>query len=64
MSDNTWITPSQAAKKLGVTKDTLRRWAVAGRLAHLKLASGHRRYRASDIDKEVQKRLFDSKLTD
>ena len=38
------ITISQAAKELGVSISTLRRWDKSGRLSPEKTASGHRRY--------------------
>jgi len=38
------ITISQAAKELGVSVSTLRRWDKSGKLSPEKTASGHRRY--------------------
>lgn len=39
-----------AAEKLGVSDDTIRRWADAGLLAAIVLPSGHRRFRVADLD--------------
>lgn len=44
------LKPEEAAHRLGITTQTLRRWAVEGRIANIKLHNGHRRYRTADID--------------
>lgn len=44
------LMPSQAAALLGVSTDTLKRWASAGRISVVRLPSGHRRFRRGDID--------------
>ena len=44
------LSPSEAAKELGITTRTLRRYVDAGKLERaLKLPSGHARYRLSDV---------------
>lgn len=40
---------SEAAALLGVHRDTLLRWADAGKVPHLKTLGGHRRFRRSAI---------------
>lgn len=40
----------QAAQKLGVSVDTLRRWEREGKLTPERNAAGHRRYTDEDID--------------
>lgn len=40
----------QAAQKLGVSVDTLRRWEREGKLKPDRNAAGHRRYTDEDID--------------
>ncbi|MDX6273062.1 MAG: MerR family regulatory protein [Frankiales bacterium] len=40
----------EAAKALGVTPDTLRRWAKEGRVGHVELPSGQIRFRQADLD--------------
>lgn len=41
---------TEAAARLGVTDETVRRWADAGKLRHVRLPSGQRRYRQEDLD--------------
>ena len=43
------ITVSNAAEQLGVTKRTLQKWDIEGKLKALRTHGGHRRYRQSDI---------------
>ena len=38
------FTPKQLSEKLGVSKETLRRWEVNGNIQATKTAKGHRRY--------------------
>ena len=38
-----------AARILGVSVDTVRRWSDAGTLPVVTLPSGHRRYRVADV---------------
>ena len=45
------VSPAVAARLLGVSTRTLRRYADAGRLAVIVLPSGHRRYRTEDLDR-------------
>lgn len=44
------LKPEEAAHALGITTQTLRRWALEGRIPNIKLHNGHRRYRAVDVD--------------
>ena len=44
------LTGSAVAKLLAVTDETVRRWAEAGKLEHITLPSGQRRYRRSAVD--------------
>jgi excisionase family DNA binding protein len=46
---NTYISVGQAAKRLGVSIPTLRRWDAEGKLTAERTPSGHRRYLASDV---------------
>lgn len=45
------LTPGEVADALRVSLSTLREWVKDGRLHAVVLPSGHRRYRASDIEK-------------
>lgn len=44
------LTSADVARLLGLTDETVRRYAEQGKLAHVRLPSGHRRFRRSDID--------------
>lgn len=43
------LTVSEAAARLGVHPDTLRRWTDAGKVPSWTTPAGHRRYRESDL---------------
>lgn len=49
------LTISQAAELLGVHQNTLRGWADKGLVPVVKLPSGYRRFRPSDIERELAK---------
>lgn len=40
----------EAADRLGVTRETVRRWALAGKIRHVRLPSGTLRFRSGDVD--------------
>jgi excisionase family DNA binding protein len=44
-----WITLGAAAKLLGVSESTVRRWADAGELRSYRTSGGHRRVRTEDL---------------
>lgn len=46
----TWLTITQAAQRLGVHVTTLRRWADDGDIPVMLTAGGHRRFSASEIE--------------
>jgi excisionase family DNA binding protein len=46
-----YITPGEAADKLGISRTTLGRMVERGDIKPLTLPSGHRRYLRSDIEK-------------
>lgn len=48
--DDDLIPIGDAARILGVSLDTLRRWSAAGRLPVVVMPSGHRRFRVRDIE--------------
>lgn len=50
------LTISKAAKELGVSINTLRRWDKEGILVPLKTPSGHRRYNLEDIKEFYSKK--------
>ena len=49
-ADGAWLTLGQAAKYLGISESTLRKWADAGRLPAFSTPGGHRRFRTGDLD--------------
>lgn len=53
-ADVEWLTLGQAAKYLGVSDSTVRKWADAGRLAAFATPGGHRRFRRADLDEFLQ----------
>jgi excisionase family DNA binding protein len=53
-ASRTWLTASEAARRLHVSPKTVARWASEGRLAHRRTLGGHRRYDPELIDQLVQ----------
>lgn len=45
------LTPLQAARLLGVHRDTVVRWADAGRLPCWRTPTRHRRFRLEDVER-------------
>jgi excisionase family DNA binding protein len=45
------MTPSQVARELGVSADTVRDWADAGRLACLRTTAGHRLFLREEVER-------------
>jgi excisionase family DNA binding protein len=43
------LRPAEAARILGVDAQTVTRWAITGRIAVVKTAGGHRRFKESDV---------------
>lgn len=54
--DDDLLPTGPAARYLGVSDETLRRWAKANRVRVTVLPSGHRRFRRSDLDDVVDRR--------
>jgi excisionase family DNA binding protein len=52
-ASRTWLTGSQAARRLHVSPKTVSRWASQGRLEHRRTLGGHRRYDPELIDQVV-----------
>lgn len=46
------LSPTEAAKRIGVHPRTLKRWATDGKVRHVRLPSGHFRF-PSDVVAEV-----------
>ena len=45
------LTPAEAARRLGVTANTVTRWARAGKIAAFYTMGGHRRFRGSEVER-------------
>lgn len=50
MSEPFDLGPSDVARLLGVTKETVREWADRGFLPVWRTPTGHRRFRRSDVE--------------
>lgn len=44
------LNTAAAAAMLGVSNDTVRRWATTGKLRHVELPSGQLRFSAADVE--------------
>jgi excisionase family DNA binding protein len=47
---NRWLTLGEASRTLGVTPNTLRRWADRGEISSFTTPGGHRRFLANSVD--------------
>lgn len=50
-TDDELLTPSEVAKLFRVDPKTVTRWAKAGKLSSIRTLGGHRRYRATEIQR-------------
>ena len=48
------LTPAEAARKLGVTPNTVTRWSRAGKISAIQTMGGHRRFRRSEIERVLR----------
>lgn len=48
------LTPREAAEILGVHHTTLKRWADAGLIPHIRTPGGWRRFRRADVEEFIQ----------
>ena len=48
------LSPAEAAIQLGISVDTIRRWADSGLIPVVVLPSGHRRFRTEDVQAIMQ----------
>ena len=46
-----FVTPREASKSLRVSTETLKNWEKGGKLTSKKTGGGHRRYKASDVNR-------------
>lgn len=57
------VSIGKLAKELGVSRDTLRRWEVAGKISCERTPKGHRRYDLHQIKGNFSRRVFCDKQT-
>lgn len=53
-ADSEYVTAAEACRYLRVTDRTLHRWAAAGYLDVLRLPSGQRRFRRSEVERLLE----------
>lgn len=46
-----WLTVKEAAEMLGVSRITIRRYTISGKLGEVRLPSGHRRIPLAEIER-------------
>jgi excisionase family DNA binding protein len=54
--EQTWLSLGEAARRLGVHANSLRRWADNGQIAHIVTPGGHRRFAAENIHTLLEQR--------
>lgn len=57
MEENPWLQVADAARYLGISPTTLRKWADAGDLPFVKTKYGHRRFLKDDLDLFIEEHL-------
>ena len=55
MENKTLFTSTEAARKLGISPSTLRRWQAVGIAHALMLPTGHRRFTLEEIERLMPK---------
>lgn len=51
------LSPTDAAELIGVNPRTLKRWAAAGKVRHVRLPSGRFRFPADVVDEVLAERI-------
>ncbi len=51
-----YVSPREAIKYFGVSKETLRRWNIDGTIKSIKTNGGHRRYQIPNKDNNKSKK--------
>ena len=54
MAEHELLTPSEVAVMFRVDPKTVTRWARAGRLSAIRTIGGHRRFRASEVERFLE----------
>jgi excisionase family DNA binding protein len=63
MKEHALLTITEAAARLGVEQKTLRRWADAGKVPHIRTIGGQRRFEAAVIDRVRREMGFTDEAT-
>ncbi len=53
------LTPSEVAQLFRVNPKTVTRWARAGKLTAIRTLGGHRRFRASEVERRLREMSAD-----
>lgn len=51
MEEREYVGIGDAARRLGVHQNTLRKWADAGIIPHMRLPSGYRRFAVAELER-------------
>jgi excisionase family DNA binding protein len=54
MAEHELLTPSEVAVLFRVDPKTVTRWAQAGRISSIRTIGGHRRFRASEVQRFLE----------
>lgn len=54
MAENPWLTVAPAARYLGISPTTLRKWSDAGDVPFVRTKAGHRRFLISELDQFIK----------
>lgn len=54
MAENPWLTVAPAARYLGISPTTLRKWSDAGDVPYVRTKAGHRRFLISELDQFIK----------
>jgi excisionase family DNA binding protein len=54
MTENELLTPSEVAEMFRVNPKTVTRWARSGKISAVRTLGGHRRFRASEIQRLLE----------
>lgn len=54
MAENPWLQVADAARYLGISPTTLRKWSDAGDVPYMRTKAGHRRFLISELDQFIK----------
>lgn len=56
MEDEELLTPTEVAKRFKVDPKTVTRWAKAGKISSFRTLGGHRRFKASEVERLINRK--------